>query len=58
MRALWRYCLAPLVMAAAVFSAGASAHLGAAAAAHPTVTALTRVCPAGTNWDNLTHTCH
>jgi hypothetical protein len=56
MRALWRHSLAPLVVAAAVFSAVAPASF-AAATVHPTVKIVRAACPAGTNWDNVTHTC-
>ena len=57
MRALWRHSLAPLVVAAAVFSAAAPASFAAAATVHPTVKVVHWACPAGTNWDNVTHTC-
>jgi hypothetical protein len=57
MRALWRHRLAPLVVAAAFLSAGMSAHLAAAAPAHPSA-AVFRDCPAGTNWDHIAQTCH
>ena len=57
MRALWRHSLAALVVAAAVFSAVAPASFAAAATVHPTVKIVPRACPAGTNWDNVTHTC-
>ncbi len=57
MRALWRHSLAPLVVAAAVFSAVVPANFAAAATVHPTVKIVPRACPAGTNWDNVTHTC-
>jgi len=56
MRALWRHCLAPLAMAAAVLSAGVPAHLSATAPAHPSA-AVFQDCPAGTNWDHITMTC-
>jgi hypothetical protein len=54
MRALWRYFLAPLVMAAAVFSASAPAHFAASAnaAARPATG-----CPSGTHWDTTLGTC-
>jgi hypothetical protein len=55
MRALWRHCLAPLIMAAAVLSA-APAGLTAAPAAHASV-ALAQPCPPGTHWDSGTQTC-
>ena len=55
MRALVRRSLAPLIVAAAVFSAIAPAPF-ASAAVHQ-VTFIPRACPAGTNWDNATHSC-
>ena len=54
MRALWRRLLAPLIMAAAVLTAGAPAY-HAAGPAHPIPLAA---CPLGTNWDHITQTCH
>jgi hypothetical protein len=58
MRALLRYALAPLFVAAALLSAGAAAHTPAAAAAshHPRVAAFD--CPGGTSWDNILRICH
>ena len=58
MRALLRYALAPLFIAAALLSAGATAHMSVAAAAshHPRVAAFD--CPGGTSWDNILHICH
>ena len=50
MRAVLRYVLAPLVIVAAVGAGGASA-FAATAAAHP------NACPAGSHWDNITHSC-
>ena len=51
-RPLARALLVPLIVAAALLSAGAAqmsaAHSGAAVAA----------CPASTNWDAATGTCH
>ena len=56
MRALLRYALAPLFIAAALLSAGATAHTSAAAASHhPRVAAV--YCPGGTSWDNILHSC-
>jgi hypothetical protein len=56
MRALTRYALAPLFVAAAVLSAGVpAAHQAAAAAA---VHQVRFECPAGTSWDNFLHICH
>ena len=57
MRALLRYALAPLFVAAALLSAGAAAHTPVAAASHhPRVVAFD--CPGGTSWDNILHICH
>jgi hypothetical protein len=53
MRALWRRFLAPVIMAGAILSAGASPFL--AEAAHASVPLAD--CPAGTNWDHVTMTC-
>ena len=59
MRALTRYALAPLFIAAAFLTAGApAAHLPAAAAAAHQVRFQPQICPAGTSWDNILHTCH
>ena len=55
MRAFLRGSLAPLIVAAAVFSAVAPAPF-ASAAVHQ-VKFISRACPAGTNWDNATHSC-
>ncbi|MGH3172859.1 MAG: hypothetical protein ACRDPF_03200 [Streptosporangiaceae bacterium] len=57
MRALLRYALAPLFIAAALLSAGATAHASAAAAAsqHPRIGAFD--CPGGTSWDNILRIC-
>lgn len=57
MRAVLRHSVAPLVMAAAVLSAVAPVQFAAAATVHPTVKVVPHACPAGTNWDNATHTC-
>jgi hypothetical protein len=56
MRAFLRGSLAPLIVAAAVYSAVAPASFASAAAVHQ-VTIIPRACPAGTNWDNATHSC-
>lgn len=54
MRALLRYAVAPLVLAAALFSSVAPAQLPAAAAAsHP----IARLCPQGTSWNNVLQAC-
>ena len=55
MRARWRRVLAPLIMAAAILSAGASAHLAGAAPAHHGSPLAD--CPPGTNWNHITQTC-
>ena len=60
MRALWRNCLAPLVVAIAVLFAGAPAHLAAVAPAQQPSGAITlayHFCPEGTNWDNVLQAC-
>lgn len=54
MRALRRYFLAPLILAAALFSAGGAAY-HAATASHRTFSAAT--CPSGSNWDVITQSC-
>jgi hypothetical protein len=56
MRALWRHCLAPLVVSAAVLFAGAPAQQ-APVAAHLTVTLTDQACPGATNWDNILRVC-
>ena len=56
MRALLRRSLAPLIVAAAVFSAVAPAPFASAAAVHQ-VKFIPRARPAGTNWDNATQSC-
>lgn len=55
MRALWRRLLAPLFIAAAVVSATGLAHIAAGPSHHRAPMAA---CPAGTNWDAVTGTCH
>jgi hypothetical protein len=57
MRALRRYFLAPLIMAAAIFSAGAPAHMFGSASAHPSASRFAQDCPQGTHWDDVTQTC-
>jgi len=58
MRALPRYFVAPLVLAAAALFAGAPVHFAAASVAHPSVhKVLPSDCPAGTNWDDILHAC-
>jgi hypothetical protein len=54
MHAICRYALAPLAVAAAIFTAAApAAHAATAGASqvHPAA------CPGGTHWDDTTHTC-
>jgi hypothetical protein len=59
MRALTRYALAPLFVAAAFLTAGAPAHASTtAAAAHQVRYAPQVWCPGGTSWDNILHICH
>jgi len=53
MRARWRLCLAPLIMAGAILSAGAPAQFASAAAAHHGISGSFHACPAGTNWDGV-----
>lgn len=57
MRALLRYALAPLAIAAALLSAGTPAHMPAAAAAPHLTKFVPLDCPAGTSWDNILHIC-
>ena len=54
MRALVRYCLAPLITAAAILSAGTPAAYLTGAAVH---VADDPVCPAGTHWDHTLQVC-
>jgi hypothetical protein len=53
MRARWRLCLAPLIMAGAILSAGAPAQFASAAVAHHGITGSFHACPQGTNWDGV-----
>jgi hypothetical protein len=55
MRALWRLILAPLLMAAAVFSTSQQFHAMTVEAAAPS--AVAAACPASTHWDNILHRC-
>ena len=58
MRALTRYALAPLFVAAALLTAGAPAHASAATAAAHQVRPVPQIwCPAGTSWDNILQMC-
>jgi hypothetical protein len=58
MRALTRYALAPLFVAAAFLTAGAPAHASAATAATHQVRYVPQIyCPGGTSWDNILHIC-
>ena len=57
MRALRRYFLGPLIMAAALFSAVAPANSFASASAHSSPSRFAQGCPQGTHWDDITHTC-
>jgi hypothetical protein len=56
MRALRRYFLAPLVLAAALFSAGGAAY-HAAASPHRATISADPICPYGSNWDVTTQSC-
>jgi hypothetical protein len=58
MRALLRYALAPLFIAAALLSAGATAHMSVAAATSHQLRVAAVHCPGGTSWDNILHICH
>lgn len=57
MRALLRYAVAPLVLAAATFSAVAPAQLPAAAAAPHYTKVIHSLCPQGTSWNNVLQAC-
>jgi hypothetical protein len=58
MRAIRRYFLAPLVVAAAALCAVPAAHFAAASVARPIVgKVVPNDCPAGTNWDDGTQSC-
>lgn len=58
MRALPRYFVASLVVAAAALFAGGPVHFAAASVAHPSIQkVLHGSCPAGTNWDDVLHLC-
>jgi hypothetical protein len=58
MRAIRRYFLASLVMAAATLCVGSPTHFAAASAAHPSINKVVYMnCPAGTNWDDGAQTC-
>ncbi len=56
MRAIRRQILTPVIVAAAIFSAGSAVHLMTAQPAHASSVAGP-ICPAGTNWDDLLHAC-
>jgi hypothetical protein len=53
MRARWRLCLAPLVMAGAIFSAAAPVQFASAAVAHHGNIGNFHACAQGTNWDGV-----
>ncbi len=57
MHAIKRYILAPTVVAAAAFVAVPMARFPAYSAAHPRISLAGPICPQGTNWDNILHTC-
>jgi hypothetical protein len=56
MRALTRHYLSPLVIAVAALAAASPAYLSASAPVHHAA-ALSRSCPAGTNWDTQLQKC-
>jgi hypothetical protein len=54
MRKIARYAFAPLLLGAAIFAAAApAANAAVAGPAH----AYPAACPAGSHWDNITHSC-
>lgn len=55
MRALSRNFLAPLIMAAAVLTAGPAYLAASGPVAHSA--AMSKGCPAGTNWDTVLQAC-
>jgi hypothetical protein len=57
MRALRRYFLAPLILAAALFAIAAPAYHAATASPHRTFSSADPVCPDGTNWEVSTQSC-
>ncbi|HEY2578785.1 MAG TPA: hypothetical protein VGI74_20970 [Streptosporangiaceae bacterium] len=57
MRAFRRYLLAPLVLAAALFSVAGPAYHAAAASPHRTISSADPICPYGTNWEVQTQSC-
>jgi hypothetical protein len=57
MRAVTRRILAPIALAAALFTIGGPVQFAAAATVHPTGKYISQDCPAGTNWDNITQSC-
>jgi hypothetical protein len=54
MHAIQRLRLIPLVLAAAAAIAAGPAHQAAPAGHH---TVADQICPAGSNWDNVTQSC-
>jgi hypothetical protein len=58
MHAICRYALAPLAVAAAIFTAaGPAAHAATAGASAGASHVHPADCPGGTHWDDTTHTC-
>lgn len=65
MRAITRFAVAPLFVAAAFLAVGpaqahaapAAANNGAIAAPHSSKILFDPICPAGTNWDNTIGAC-
>ena len=55
MRAITRYALAPLFIAAAFLTAGLTAGAPAQAATPAAIPHI--LCPGGTSWDNILHMC-
>ena len=57
MRALRRYLLVPLFIAAALAAGGVSAHQALTPATHAVTSVADPICPAGTNWDDALQAC-
>ena len=57
MRAVTRRILAPIALAAAIFTIGGPVQFASAATVHPAGKYISQDCPAGTNWDNITQSC-
>ncbi len=52
-----RNIVAPLILAAAIITAGATAQHVAAPPAHHPAGLADQICPAATNWDNVINAC-